>query len=167
MSARGHANVHPCESSLGVADGHGEQAVRILPVYVIALGVGDISLSGALHAEMDTINGAHLAPPEASPAGCAELRLEHLELLNIVDGEVHVVEVLVDRVDHMPDTAHDHGFGHAIDEHEVLGIAACEVPERGGKPSWQLHRLTAATVASQLLVGHCKGGRQDGEELVE
>jgi hypothetical protein len=36
-----------------------------------------------------------------------------------------------------------------------------------GKPSRQLHRLTAATVTSQLLVGHGKGGRQDGEELVE
>ena len=54
-----------------------------------------------------------------------------------------------------------------FDMHEVLGIAACEVPERGGKPSRQLHRLTAATVTSQLLVGHGKGGRQDGEELVE
>jgi hypothetical protein len=34
----------------------------------------------------------------------------HLELLNIIDGEVHVVEVLVDRVDHTPDTVHDHHF---------------------------------------------------------
>ena len=108
-----------------------------------------------------------LTSPESSSAGCAEVRLEHLELLNVIDGEVHVVEVLVDGIDHTPDAAHDHGFGHAIDQHEVQRIPACKVPERNGKPSWQLHRHTTATVTGLLLIGHGKGGSEDGEELVK
>ena len=116
MSGGRHADVGPEEAAMGIADGNREQRVHVLAMHVVALRVWHISIRRGLHLEVHPIDGAHLTAPEATTRGCCEVCLNLAQPVDVVDGEVYVVQARVDGVDCAPDAREDTGPADPIDE---------------------------------------------------
>jgi hypothetical protein len=88
-----------------------------------------------------TINGTHLPLPETSASSSTKVCLQHLQSLNVVYGEVDVVEADVDGINCFPDALENLHLAHAIDETEIERVPSRKIAQGNSQACGKFYRM--------------------------